>query len=97
MRPERYDEWQNRLWEFSCRDGSKPLVLLYERIQEFINEIKNLPGKSLLVGHDHVNRAIIATLLGFPISAHSTIPQSLGSFSAVTDLNSDSGPRLAFS
>lgn len=95
--PQRLRLWRERPWEFSCRDGTFPLNLLYDRIKGFVNEFSSLQGNVLVIGHDHVNRAIILSLLGLPIYAHTLLPQQSGAMSAISSHHSDFGRSLLFS
>jgi phosphoserine phosphatase len=95
--PIRLGLWRERPWEFICHDGSSPLSLLYTRIRDLITNFNSLEATTLIIGHDHVDRAIISSLLGLPITAHVRFPQTLGALSAVANQFLDFGRSLVFS
>lgn len=88
--------WRERPWEFSCLDKTRPLELLYDRIKDFVESIRDIEEDVLVIGHDHVNRSIISTLLELPVDAHVKIPQKVAALTAISKSIYDRRLSLAF-
>lgn len=69
---------------FHDHNGSRPLEALYARVRSFVERATAQAGTKLVVGHDHVNRAIISTLLDLRIEEHPLLPQAVSSISIVS-------------
>jgi broad specificity phosphatase PhoE len=76
-------KWRSDPHNFQTAKGAFPVRALYERVRPFADELRCLTGTSLIVGHDHVNRAVIASLVGLPIDVHRSLPQGISSLSLV--------------
>lgn len=89
--------WRTRPDLFFDDHGERPLLELYGRVRSFIDAMVVASGDRLIIGHDHVNRAAISSLIGLPIEAHSRIPQAASSISIVADAHEADRPALQVS
>ncbi len=91
--PDELAAWRNAPHQFRARDGTSPLGELYSRLTRLVHRIAMHAGTTLIVGHDHVNRALMIKLLGLEASAHIRIPQPVGGMAVLTS----DGPKREFS
>lgn len=69
--------WRSRPDQFYDSNGTLVLQSLYAEMNPVLERLRDLDGVTLVVGHDHLNRALIVGLMGLPAQAHATIPQTL--------------------
>jgi len=72
---------------FSDSSGNKPLLQLYARARSFLERQRLETKNNLVIGHDHVNRALIISLLDLPLEAHYALPQAISSMSILQRQN----------
>lgn len=71
------ESWRIAPHLFVDCEGGRPLVELYERVGLLASELRAATGLSLVIGHDHADRALITTLMGLSVAAHALFPQDL--------------------
>lgn len=69
--------WRSRPHQFYSAAGNLVLPNLYAQLQPLVTRIRDLPGVTLIVGHDHLNRALACSLMNLPLEIHASIPQTL--------------------
>lgn len=79
--PDRLIHWRTQPSSFVTAGNLRPLSDLYQRVSVVADEIANLSGTTLVIGHDHSNRAMISSLMKVGPSLHHMIPQSLSALS----------------
>jgi probable phosphoglycerate mutase len=74
--PEKYHLWQNEPEKFQLGDRY-PILDLFEQAKALWNEIlvTNQDQTILLVGHSGINRALICSAIGIPVSLYHNIQQ----------------------
>lgn len=86
--------WRTLPHLFFDGQRGRPLLELYGRIRGFSPELIAAKGAKLVVGHDHVNRALISSLLDLPIELHAALPQAVSAISVVGTAKENGLPAL---
>lgn len=86
--------WRTQPEVFTDTDGRSILASLYARARSLAKELVVSPGVSLVVGHDHINRALMSILLNWPLGTHKSLPQSLSGLSLLNATPADDGFEL---
>lgn len=69
--------WRRRPHDFYDARGGLLLHQFYADLKPLVEELWGMDGVTLIVGHDHLNRALLASLMDIPMSAHASLPQRL--------------------
>lgn len=78
---EQLERWRTAPHHFVSSSGTRPLDELYARVEPLLGRIRESKGVTLVVGHDHANRALIASALEIPRRCHALLPQEISSLS----------------
>lgn len=78
--------WRSQPEVLVDHDGRSVLGVFYSRVRPIAEVVGRDEGVTLVIGHDHVNRAVINAILGWPINVHRAIPQSLSGLSLLSSV-----------